>query len=414
MKPIQFLLFLGFVLLAAAFTKEDHDIFRLRDEIELSEGLGTSFYDFVGVDTSASVDEIKKALRKKSKTLHPDKVKQTFVASKSTRPPKKGGEKRKPGVHVSKGPSQAEIKQFVKQATERYQRLSVVGKLLQGPERERYDHFLRHGFPKWRGTGYYYTRFRPGLGTVLIGLFLAGGGAVHYFILNMNYKKQRAFMEKYIRSARKQAWGDDTGIMGIPTGPAVVEAPAEEPADPMTGMNRRQKRDMDRQQKKENKNGKSKSAKAENKPEKVQTSTGERRRVLAENGKVLIVDSVGNVYLEEEDEDGNVDEFLLDLDEIVKPTIMDTAVIRLPIYLYRRAFDPFLKDTKPVLSEEVPRSDSEGTATPDIAVQDLPQALSAPKMSSSMISDNGFELVDATGVESDKNVGSKKRRKGKK
>lgn len=40
---------------------------------------------------------------------------------------------------------------------------------------------------------------------------------------------------------------------------------------------------------------------------------GQRKRVVAENGKVLVVDSVGNVYLEEEDEEGNVREFLLDV-----------------------------------------------------------------------------------------------------
>ena len=27
-----------------------------------------------------------------------------------------------------------------------------------------YDFFYKNGVPKWRGTGYYYARFRPGLG----------------------------------------------------------------------------------------------------------------------------------------------------------------------------------------------------------------------------------------------------------
>ncbi|KPI45789.1 uncharacterized protein AB675_782 [Cyphellophora attinorum] len=390
MKPVQFLLLLGFVLLAAAFSSQDHDIFRLKDEVETAEGAGTSFYDFVGVDPSATVDDIKKALRKRSKTLHPDKVKQNFIANKSTKSSKKPGDKKKPGVHVSKGPTQGEIKKHVKEATERYQRLSVIGKILQSrEERERYDHFMRHGFPKWRGTGYYYTRFRPGLGTVLLGLFLVGGGGAHYFVLNMNYKQQRAFMEKYIRSARKQAWGDETGVMGIPT------------------ELQRQKREMEKQQKKESKNGKDKSGKAP-KVEKLQTLNGERRRVTAENGKVLIVDSVGNVYLEEEDEDGNTEELILDLNDIVKPTIRDTAVFRVPVWLWRKTFDPFLKDTTPIPSDEVPRTESEqeSTPTPELAV---------PNLSSSQISDNGFELVDASGVESDKNGGgAKKRRKGKK
>lgn len=208
-------------------------------------------------------------------------------------------------------------------------------------------------------------------------------------------------MERYIRAARKQAWGDESGIIGIPA-PTPVELPADEP-DQTAGLNRKDRREMERRQKKEKKTGNGKS-KAEMKPEKIQTPTGERRRVLAENGKVLIVDSAGNVFLEEEDEDGNVDEFPLDLDEIHKPTFRDTAVFRLPIWLWRKAFDPYLKDTQPVPSDEVSRTESEQQPEPDIVV---------PTMSSSMISDNGFEMVDATGVESDKN-GGKKRRKGKK
>lgn len=407
MRPIQFaLVVFGLIVLVASFDAKDHDIFRLRDELERSEGDGVvTFYSFLGVDPSASGEDIARALKKKSRTLHPDKVRHSFVASKSTPAPKKPGEKKKKGTHVSKGPSQREISNFVKEATARYQRLSVVAGILQSPERERYDHFLKHGFPAWKGTGYYYSRYRPGFGTVVFGLFLAGGGIAHYFVLTMSYRRQREFMERYIRSARKQAWGDETGVVGV-TAPTPVELPADEPADPSTGLNRKQKREMERQQKKEKKGGNGK-PKADPKPEKIQSSEGEKRRVLAENGKVLIVDSVGNVFLEEEDEDGNVEEFPLDLNEIKKPTFRDTAVVRLPVWLFRKAFGPYLKSTHPVSSDEVAPTESEKQLESEIVV--------APtSMSSSQISDNGFEIVDATGVESDKNMGGKKRRKGKK
>jgi hypothetical protein len=40
---------------------------------------------------------------------------------------------------------------------------------------------------------------------------------------------------------------------------------------------------------------------------------GAKKRIVAENGKVLIVDSVGNVFLEETTEDGVKGEFLLDV-----------------------------------------------------------------------------------------------------
>lgn len=43
------------------------------------------------------------------------------------------------------------------------------------------------------------------------------------------------------------------------------------------------------------------------------TPAGARKRVVAENGKILVVDSQGDVFLEEEDEEGNVNEYLLDV-----------------------------------------------------------------------------------------------------
>ncbi|KAG4218488.1 hypothetical protein PC116_g33032, partial [Phytophthora cactorum] len=59
--------------LTAAWTKEDREIFRLRDEIAQYEGANVTFYDFLGVSPRATQDEINKAYRKKSRALHPDK-----------------------------------------------------------------------------------------------------------------------------------------------------------------------------------------------------------------------------------------------------------------------------------------------------------------------------------------------------
>jgi curved DNA-binding protein CbpA len=53
----------------------------------------------------------------------------------------------------------------VKAIHERFARLGVVSSILRKKEsRQRYDFFYKNGVPKWRGTGYYYSRFRPGLG----------------------------------------------------------------------------------------------------------------------------------------------------------------------------------------------------------------------------------------------------------
>ena len=327
----------------------DYEIFRLRDEVVLSEGPNITFYDFLGVKTSASQTELNKALKKKSRTLHPDKVKQQFIAARSTAKPKHTGEKKSPGVHVSKGPSEKEVRNAYKEATERYARLAVVAKILQSENRQRYDHFLANGFPKWRGTGYYYARFRPGLSTVLVGLFLVLGGGAHYGALILGWKRQREFMDRYIRQARKTAWGTETGVRGIPgidgtTAPVV--APPED-TENTAQMNRRQKRQLEKESKKDKSvKGKAASrASSAHTPMRDAGPTGEKKRVVADNGKILIVDATGNVYLEEDDEDGNSQEFLLDPNEISKPTLKDTALYKVPAWIYHKTTGRFRKFT---------------------------------------------------------------------
>jgi hypothetical protein len=328
------------------------------------------------VNPTASQDAINKAYRKKSKQLHPDKVRRAFIANGSRQPLDKSTKNKKPGVHVSKGPSDRQIANAVKEANERSARLNLAANILRGPSRERYDHFLKYGFPKWKGTGYYYSRFRPGLGSVLLGLFVVFGGFGHYIGLVLSYRRQREFMGRYIRHARKAAWGDERGIGGIPgldasAAAAPAPAPAPEPQAeeaPAAAMNRRQKRMMDRENRKENKKGSKKdgasgsgTATPTGEPTGEPTTNtpsligavGTKRRVYAENGKVLIVDSVGNVFLEEETEDGDKQEFLLDVDEIPRPQIRETVVFTLPVWLYRKTTEKLLgKDSTKLDDDE--------------------------------------------------------------
>lgn len=331
-------------VLARAWTKEDHEIFRLRDEVLSSEGENVTFYDFIGVKPGATYDEINKAYKKRRRLLHPDKAKQSFIASQTAPKAQAKSSKqtqRKAGVDVSKGPSEADTRRAVKQANERFARLSVVAKILLGPDRQRYDQFLSNGFPKWRGTGYYYARFRPGAGSVLLGLFLLVGGAAHYGALYLSWRRQRDFVGRYIRHARRAAWGDELGIQGVPAlGESTASSALPEDRNEGAGqaLNRRQRR---LQERKESKKA-AKTTKDGNAPPPPSTETarsgptGNRKRVMAENGKVLVVDSVGNVYLEEENEDGQVEEYLLDVDEIPRPTVKQTVVYRLPIWAYSK------------------------------------------------------------------------------
>jgi curved DNA-binding protein CbpA len=294
----------------------DQEIFRLRAEVEASEGVDVSFYDFLGIKPNANQDDINKAYRKKSRTLHPDKVKQQFIADRSTGKGRPKG--KKPGVHVSKGPSQSEINAAAKAASDRFARLGIVTNILRGPGRERYDHFLSNGFPKWKGTGYYYARFRPGLGTVLLGLFVFVGGAGHYFALYMSWKRQQEFVGRYIKFARQAAWGDTLNIPGVEAASAPAGASSSTTYEDENGnlqpMNRKQRRMQEKDSRKEKTDRKSKIKGAKASPADTPTeSTGPRKRVVAENGKILAVDSVGNVYLEQQDEDGNTQQYLLDV-----------------------------------------------------------------------------------------------------
>ncbi|KAJ3555540.1 hypothetical protein NP233_g12183 [Leucocoprinus birnbaumii] len=151
--------------------QEDHEIFDLVSALENAEGKGTTFYSWLDVPSTATTSEIAKAYRKLSMRIHPDK---------------------NPGV---------------KGAHERFARLGVIAKILRNKEsRKRYDFFYKNGVPRWRGTGYYYSRFRPGLGTVLVFLTMFTS-ALQYLVQKMNYKKDMARIELITSRAKRAAWG---------------------------------------------------------------------------------------------------------------------------------------------------------------------------------------------------------------
>ncbi|KAK0657078.1 hypothetical protein B0T16DRAFT_425434 [Cercophora newfieldiana] len=372
--------------LTAAWSKEDREIFRVRDELIAHEGPDVTFYEFLGVSPSASQDDINKAYKKRSRMLHPDKVKQQLTAERvkaqKEKTKKKGG---KPGVQVTKPPTAAEVKAAVKKASDAQARLSIVANVLRGSGRDRYDHFLANGFPTWKGTEYYYNRYRPGLGTAMFGVFIVAGGGAHYLALYMGWKRQREFVERYIKFARRAAWGDDLGgnIPGLDGEPAAAPAPPPPPPQMYEDengnavpINRKMRRMQERDAKKEAK-GTTTSRKGRRGAREPQPSSGAgsgsvtpqpqpqgsgpqgaKKRVVAENGKVLVVDSIGDVYLEQEDEEGNVAEFLLDLNELPCPTFKDTAVVRLPLWAFQLTLGRFLP--KGVAKVEAEEGEEEG------------------------------------------------------
>ncbi|CAI7565014.1 unnamed protein product [Penicillium discolor] len=338
MKSFAFLSLFVFFGLVAAWSKEDYEIFGLQNDVTTNEGANVTFYDLLEIRPNANQEQITKAYRKKSRTIHPDKVKRAFIANYAK---DKSKAKSNQGVNVNKGPTQREIDAAVKNADARSARLNLVANVLRGPNRQRYDHFLKNGFPLWKGTGYYYSRFRPGLGSVLAGLFLVFGGGAHYAALVLSWKRQREFVDRYIRQARRAAWGDEMAVPGIDSVAAAPPPPAPESGEAgAVAVNRRQKRMMDKENKKDKKGGgarvTARASSGTSTPTEQVASTGERKRVVAENGKTLIVDSIGNVFLEEQNEAGERQEFLLDIDQIERPSIRETMVFKLPIWCFNK------------------------------------------------------------------------------
>jgi hypothetical protein len=339
MRSHTIILFLTTLLLAGvalAWTPEDHEIFRVRDELNTLEGKDTTFYEFLGVSPSASLDEINKQYKKKSRTLHPDKAIPGMLA-KLTMPSKK--------ERVKPGPTARERSRVTKEATDRYAHLGVVTNILRSPARERYNHFYRNGFPLWRGSGYYYARLRPGLGSVLLGLFFVFGGVLHYGAMYVSWKRQQDFVNRYVTYARRMAYGNDAGVPGVPGMNGNIEA-AQAPPEPRAeapvmdneeqgmALNRRQKRMQEKDTKKkpdsklatraarlarikgrdDTANG-SDTGVAQPTPAEPEAygPQGTKKKIIAENGKVLIVDSNGDVFLQQKTAEGDMHDFLLDV-----------------------------------------------------------------------------------------------------
>ncbi|GAA6024829.1 hypothetical protein JCM11491_005668 [Sporobolomyces phaffii] len=156
---------------ALAWTNEDHELFDIVSALESAEGKGTTFYSFLNTTKSASEKDINKAYRKRSLELHPDK-----------------------------NPNNKKVE-------DRFARLGLITNILRDAEkRKRYDFFYDNGVPKWRGTGYYYSRYRPGLGAVVTGLFVFSL-FVQYLFLYLTARVQKMRIAAFRTQALEAAWG---------------------------------------------------------------------------------------------------------------------------------------------------------------------------------------------------------------
>lgn len=155
---------------ATQWTKDDHEIFELQSALEASEGKTATFYSVLNIRPTSNLAEIKRAYRKRSLEWHPDK------------------------------------NSGVKGAQQRFERLGLVYKILRDERKDRYDHFLKAGFPKWRKDGYFYERYRPGLGAVVVGVVLLSM-LVEVGVSRLTSGQERRKIERLKMSARLVAWG---------------------------------------------------------------------------------------------------------------------------------------------------------------------------------------------------------------
>lgn len=174
MRVLLFLAVLVISLVGAKAANDwshtDVEMFEIQAALEKAEGEGVNFYSFLGLTPSASMSDIRKAYRQRSLEWHPDK-----------------------------NPNAPEVHQ-------RFERLGRIHSILRDERRDRYNHFLSFGFPKWRGTGYYYSRYRPGLPLILCLLLFSSMG-VQLAVKKSQWRKSQRRYENLCRSALAAAWG---------------------------------------------------------------------------------------------------------------------------------------------------------------------------------------------------------------
>ncbi|PWN40812.1 DnaJ-domain-containing protein [Ceraceosorus guamensis] len=151
------------------WSKDDIEIFQLQSALEKAEGPGTTFYSIMNLTKSATAAAIKKNYRLRSMELHPDKHPEDPKAS------------------------------------ERFKRLGLVNKILRDERRD------SHGFPKWRSqvgglSGFYYSRWRPGLAFAIAVVVLVTC-VLQHIIQRINYERDTKRLELLTEHAKLQAWG---------------------------------------------------------------------------------------------------------------------------------------------------------------------------------------------------------------
>ncbi|XP_064613964.1 dnaJ homolog subfamily C member 1-like [Liolophura sinensis] len=156
------LLFLMLLVVCSAWDNEELELFDLVEEIN------QNFYELFGVDQAAKSSEIRKAYKRLSLQLHPDKNK-------------------------------------AEDAGEKFRQMVAVYEVLKDENRRKqYDLVLQNGLPDWRMPVYYYRRVRKmGLLELALLLFIILSTG-HYLVVWSIYLEKKFTMEELFTSVRKK------------------------------------------------------------------------------------------------------------------------------------------------------------------------------------------------------------------
>ena len=189
---------------------------------------------------------------------------------------------------------------------------------------------------------------------MLAGLFLFVGGWAHWVYLWLNARQQRKFFEGFLKEARVSAWGN-AGVPGLAEvnnkKDDAATVPAPDGGAQQEGPRNRKERRFQKKASRADANDDSSSSAPAPAPQMVGSAGAGRRKVVAGNGKVLVVNSTGEVFLVEENEDGEEVELPLDINDIQTPSWKDTAVVRLPMWVFNKTIGRFMGKKAEEMSE---------------------------------------------------------------
>nr|CAH8831283.1 unnamed protein product [Trichobilharzia regenti] len=147
----------------SAWDAEELQMFDFVEEVK------ENFYDVLGISQDADNAEIKRAYRKLSAKLHPDK---------------------------NPDDPTAEAK---------FRRLVGIYEILKNSElRIKYDEVLKNGLPSWRTPVFYYRQLRRMSNYELFGLFFALATVIHYAVLWGSVFERRLTLEDQLSSSLKR------------------------------------------------------------------------------------------------------------------------------------------------------------------------------------------------------------------